>query len=177
MLAPIRKVTDIDTAHDVYSLDPFCSSNIDYQRRGEDELTKLIYKVVQAASDIVTSHRCKYKDSRDKSLTTADEALKSHAWDFRWQMKHLKHNSTFYRTEVFENITAKWLKTQTQDFKENADSMAHKQHLKDKKAGGTQATKTLLDKMVTFAEEICSNCQIPVRYWRMHCIGVILILM
>ena len=182
-LAPIRKINDTVTGSAVYSLDPFCPSNMEYQRRGEDELTKFIYKVVQSASAMELPLKFENPVNRTCDMT-ASEALRGPALDFRWQMKHLEYNRTLYCKEVFgKKIREGDLKTWTRSLREKADRVAHKQHLQDNlrigkegaegkdgamtaeeqgrkepKVGGSTATQNLLDEMVNFTEKIyCSQ--------------------
>lgn len=177
-LAPIRKVSDTVTGSPVYSLDPFCPSNMEFQRRGEDELTKFIYKVVQGASGMGLA--LKFENPVNKSCDmSAAEALRGPALDFRWQMKHLEYNRSLYCKEVFKKIKEGDLRTWTRSMREKADRLAHKQHLQDHlrtgkegmegqegamveeqerrkepKAGTSDDISRSLDEMVNFTEKI-----------------------
>ena len=149
----------------------FGPSDIDYQRRGEDELAKLICKILQAAANIDLHKRIIYYHSYKPLIIQANEALEGPAWDFHWQMKHLRKDcNSFYFDKVFDKTNEGWLKTEMGYLITSRNIVAHKQYLRDKnmlKAGGAHSIPTLLDRMVTFAETICSDCKIPVRYHRL----------
>ena len=163
-LTPLPKFAVTVRAHDVDIPDPLFLSNIDFQRRGEDELTRFIYEVVKAAIPVGKKWPCKYWDPRANAPTTADKALEQFAVDFRWQMKHLQFNSAFYCEKILY-IEEEWLRTWTEHFIDKANDIAHQKYLTETlqeeatvatslNAGATIATQILLDEMVVFAEEI-----------------------
>ena len=185
VLAPIQRVTDPLTGHERYPLDPFCPSSIEFQRRGEDELTKFIYILVRAGATIKTRWPfvCKYRDPVTEAPITAKKALSGPALDFRWQMKHLQFNRCFYCQKVLD-ANEEFLWRWTKYFREEANKMAHQQHLKDllqpiPNPEAINTTQMLLDKMVTFAEEIYPKKKHnPVSRFgieRMYFIGALLI--
>lgn len=178
LLAPIQRVQDAVSESAEYSLDPFCPTNMEFQRMAEDELTKFIYKLVETASKMNLAF--KYENPATKTCDmTASEALQGPALDFRWQMKHLEYNRTLFCREVFRHrISESDLRTSTRSLKEKADRLAHKQHLQDDlrvkrnaahdgvvdkeekmmkseaKTGTTTAILNLLDEIIQFTEKI-----------------------
>ena len=184
-LAPIRRVQDAVTGSAEYSLDPFCPSNMEFQRRAEDELTKFIYTLVESASKMNLNFKYENPISKHCDMSAA-EALQGPALDFRWQLKHLEYNRTLFCREVFkQKITEPEFRRWTRNLREKADKLAHKQHLQDDlrvaeerdqsqdekseaKAGTSDAISHLLDEMIQFTEKIYRSHRdkhIPVSVW------------
>ena len=161
-------------------MDPLCPSNIDFQRRGIDEATKIFHKVIKYTSEQgldlnFEDPKLRDKDNRglhkDPSRVLGKESL-----DFRWQMKHLCYNRTVYCKSVFDNkISEAKLQDITKRLGNLSGSIAHQQNLADhykeaepergvKKCGTISSIKGFFITIIGFADEVtkCLQAVIPV---------------
>lgn len=172
-LGPIRKVQDTVTGEPEYSLDPLCPSNMDFQRRAEDEAAKFFHKLIDYASKL--SKKINYEDpeAREKKkgergiTQDPEKVLGKYSLDFRWQMKHFYFNRTIYSTVVFcHKIPEEYICDTTQNLRHIADCLAHQQNLTDnyrhrnrgkRKCGTTLYIKEFFVSVIAFVEKVGLN--------------------
>lgn len=131
-LGHIRTVTDTVTGLPKYTLDPFCPSNMEFQRRGEDEVAKFFHKVIEFASE-QKDLQLNYEDPESRKVSqNPTRVIGVWSLDFRWQMKHLLYNRSKYSSHVFNGLVSEsYIMQRCRQLKDQADEMAHKQHLMD----------------------------------------------
>ena len=133
LLGPLRTVRDTVTGLAEYTLNPFCPSNMEFQRRGEDEISKLLHLVVLYASRLKL--QIKYEDPQQREQGAhgdADRAVGKFSLDFRWLMKHLEYNRSIYSKGVFNSsIPEVYIHHCCRGLRLKGDLLAHKQHLQD----------------------------------------------
>ena len=90
VLGRVRDITSHVGRKKVFWVDPFRPSNLDYQRRFEDELTKLLYimgtEVVLPISETFGIAFQDYEGGRSEKFIL----------DYRWMLKHFFHNGREY---------------------------------------------------------------------------------
>ena len=132
-MGPLRTVRDTVTGLAEYTLDPFCPSNMEFQRRGEDEISKFLHLVIRHASRLKL--QIKYEDPQQREQgahSNAARAVGTLSLDFRWLMKHLEYNRSIYSKAVFNSsISEAYIQWCCRKLREKGDLVAHKQHLQD----------------------------------------------
>ena len=75
-------------------VDPFRPSNIDFQRRFEDEITKFLYLLgVDMAHPYLNDYFINFQDLEGNAC---DERKRQYFPDYRWILKHFSHNCREY---------------------------------------------------------------------------------
>ena len=170
-------------------MDPLCPSNMDYQRRGEDEAAKFFHLVIHHASTL--GLKINYEDPEEREAPgkgisqDPTKILGKFSLDFRWQMKHFQFNRTVYSKSVFsgQEIDEEYLLKVSRDLRHIADTMAHKQYLPDSyqekenmsdhsqenanKCGTAQCILAFFQHMITFVDKVLNDLphiQIMVSY-------------
>ena len=174
-MAPIRTVQDTVAKSAKYSMDPFCPSYMDYQRRAEDELAKFLYIVVKRASKM--SLKISYyiyvpADRNFEPTFNFNKALESGSvLDLRWQLKHLigfKNRSLYYNSVFRPSWTLNEFINLLNYIKQKGNNLAHKKHLRDQlrgqqtvgvKSGTFNDINDLLDGMINLADMIYNAMQ------------------
>ena len=116
---------------------------MEFQRRGEDEISKLLHLVVQYASRLKL--QIKYEDPQQRvqgAHNDAARAVGTLSLDFRWLMKHLEYNRSIYSKTVFNSsISEAHLQDCCRRLRQKGDLLAHKQHLQDNLQEETEGTR------------------------------------
>ena len=137
-LSPIRSVTDTLVGQEQYYMNPFCSSNMEMQRRLEDELAIFFREVIKQKLETQKNFECSPFRGLRKGKTE-DQSTADASFDIRQIMDHIHYHSEIY-AQSEGKIKQISIQSHCKNLKEPVTKLAHKHHLQQRLTTGRQKT-------------------------------------
>lgn len=111
---------------DSYRIDPFRPSVLDYQRKFEDELTKLLNRLVHYCQDKCPHITFSFQDTQGNQCTPA-VGMAQGDLDLYWLVKHIEYNAACYARVIY--VQQDFIVEKCKKLREFRNKLAHKKHL------------------------------------------------